>query len=221
MSEMRRLISWLLLALVAVVGLGFAVLGIALAPKNAPLEEAATNTLSAPNYTQILTEKTTQGDQSGFLVWQAPNRLGGYVQSDNKRTYVYVLPSAKGPMEYLTKPVAPGTSTANLTFYRQPYESAALADPTQTYLRYAKRAKVVTSSGNTYTFTLTQTGSTGTPETGKFVYKVNGAYVSQFNLTVANESVQLVISAVGSSPAVSLPAGAKVVVLPATSTPST
>ncbi len=221
MSDLRRLISWLLLALVAVVGLGGAVLGTALAPKNAPLEKAVSNTLAAPSYTQIVTEKTTQGSESYFLVWQAPNRLGGYVQSGNRRTYVYVLPSAKGPMEYQSVTVAADASTEHLTFYRQPIQSAASVDPTKIYLHYAVGAKGVTSSGNTYTFTLTQTGSTGTPETGTFVYTVNGPYISQFNLTVANESVQLVISDVGSSPPVRLPAGAKILPLPTTTSPGT
>ena len=96
MSDIRRTISWLLLVLVAVVGLGGAVLGITGAPKDATLPVAASNTLAAPNYTETVTEKTPQGNQTDQLVWQAPNRLGGYIQSGNKRSYVYVLPSKNG-----------------------------------------------------------------------------------------------------------------------------
>ena len=42
-------------------------------------------------------------------------------------------------------------------------------------------------------------------------YTVTGSFISEFTLDVATSSVQLVISQVGSSPPVVLPAGAKVV----------
>jgi hypothetical protein len=205
MSDLRRLISWLLLVLVAVVGGGAAVVGVLQSPNNVALKEAVTNTLAAPNYSQVVTESTPQGKQTDYLVYQAPDRLGGYVQSGNKRTYVYVI----GTEEYQSLTVAANTSTKHLTFYKQQSEAAADLDPAHNYLHYATTAKHVTNSGNMYTFKLTESGQTGT-----FVYTVSGKYISEFSLTVKGSSVQLVISQVGSSPPVALPVGAKVVKAP-------
>jgi hypothetical protein len=220
MSDARRLISWLLLVLVGVVGVGAAVLGVSQAPKTNALVTAVNNTRNAPNYTQVVSEKTPQGSQTDYLVWQAPDRLGGYSESGGKRTYVYVLPSATGPVEYQSITQAASGSTKHLLFYRQPGESAELLNPAYNYLQYALDAKNVTHSGNTYTFTLTQTSAQG-KETGTFVYTVNGSYVSQFDLTVETSSVRMVISAVGSSPPVNLPPGSRVVSLPAGATSGT
>ncbi len=208
MNDGRQTISWLLLVMVAVVGGGAAVLGVSQSPHNVPLQEAVDNTLAAPNYTQIVTESTPQGQHTDFLVYHAPDRLGGYVQSGNKRTYVYVI----GNVEYQSLTVAANASTKHLVFYRQQSQGAEALDPAHTYLHYATAAKHVTSSGGTHTFTLTQSGETGT-----FVYTVSGQYISEFSLTVKTASVQLVISQVGTSPPVALPSGAKVVAAPSSS----
>jgi hypothetical protein len=205
MNDPRRLIGWLLLGLLSAVGLGGAILGISLAPKNASLDEAASNTLAAPNYSEVVTETTAQGSQSDYLVYQAPGRLGGYIQSGKKRTYVYVI----GSVQYQSVSVAANASTKHLVFYQQASQPASVLDPAHNYLRYANQAKNVTKEGSTYTFVLHQKGQTGT-----FVYTVNGKYISSFNLTVQNASVHLVISQVGTSPPVKLPAGSKVIGLP-------
>jgi hypothetical protein len=211
MSDLRQLIAWLLVGLVAVVGAGAAVLGVAQAPKNVPLHEAIDNTLAAPNYTEVLTEVAAQGKQTEYLVFQSPDRLGGYVQSGNKRTYVYVI----GNVEYQSLTVDANAPTSHLTFYKQASAGAKALDRAHIYLPYASQAKHVTQSGSTYTFTLTKAGQTGT-----FVYTVNGQYVSEFLLTVQAASVHLVISQVGTSPPVELPAGAKIVSAPATGSPA-
>ena len=211
MSDLRQTISWLLLVMVAIVGGGAAVLGISQAPKNVPLQEAVDNTLAAPNYSQVVTESTAQGKQTDYLVYQAPDRLGGYVQSGNKRTYVYVI----GTEEYQSLTVAANASTKHLTFYKQQSQGAAALDPAHNYLHYTTQAKHVTQSGNNYSFTLTQSGQTGT-----FTYTVSGQYVSEFTLRVKSASVHLVISQIGSSPPVALPAGAKVVGVPTSSSPA-
>jgi hypothetical protein len=219
MTDLRRLIAWLLLALVGVVGLGGAVLGVSLSPDNATLSQAVANTKAASSYTQVVTEKTTSGDQDDTLVWQAPNRLGGYIESGSKRTYVYVLPSTTGSsFEYQSLTVTPATPTRRLVFYRQASESATLLNPAYRYLSYASEGKHIVHSGNTYSFTLSQTSSQG-KETGTFVYTVSGQYISQFDLTVQGASVHLVLSDIGSSPPVNLPKGAKVVAAPTTGTP--
>jgi hypothetical protein len=217
MSDLRRTITWLILVLVGVVGLAGALLGVSQAPS--ALSIAVANTKAASSYTQVVTEKTPQGDQTDYLVWQAPDRLGGYIQSGNRRTYVYVLPAPSGSVEYQSITVPVATATRHLVFYRQASQSAALLDPAHNYLQYASRAKHPTTSGSTYFFTLTQTTASGT-ETGHFAYTVahtdSGQYISQFGLAVQGASVHMVISAVGSSPLVQLPAGARVVATPTT-----
>jgi hypothetical protein len=215
MTNTRRSLGWLLLGLVAVVGVGGAILGIALSPKTATLATAVTNTLAAPNYSLVVTEKTPQGNQTDNLVWEAPNRLGGYIQSGKKRTYVYVLPSGSGSAEYQSLTVSATAPTRHLVFYRQASQSAAALNPAHNYLLYANDARHLTLTGNTYSFTLTQTSTTG-KETGTFAYTVSGQYVSLFNLTVGTSSVHMVISDIGSSPSVNLPAGSKVVTSPST-----
>jgi len=208
MNDLRGTISWLLLVLLGVVGAGGAVLGITEAPKNVPLHEAVDNTLNAPNYSEVVTESTAQGTQTDYLTYQAPDKLGGYVENGSKRTYVYVI----GSVEYQSLTVSANASTKHLVFYRQTSQGATTIDPVHNYLRYAKTAThVTTTAGGTSTFTLSQDGETGT-----FVYMVSGKYVSEFNLSVKAASVHLVISQVGTSPPVALPAGAKVVKAPAT-----
>jgi hypothetical protein len=206
MNHGRNLTSWLLLGLLTLLALGGAVLGIAQAPKNVPLKQAVNNTLAAANYSEVLTEDTPQGKQTDYLVYQAPDRLGGYIQSGSKRTYVYVI----GKVEYQSLTVANNASTDHLVFYRQAGQGAKALDPAHGYLPYAKQAKDVQQSGDSYSFTLEETTAQG-KQSGKFVYTVSGSYVSEFTLNVASSSVQLVISQVGSSPPVMLPAGAKVV----------
>jgi hypothetical protein len=210
MNDLRGTISWLLLVLLGAVGAGAAVLGISQAPKNAPLAEAVSNTRSAPNYSEVVTESAAQGTQTDYLTFESPDKLGGYVQSGSKRTYVYVI----GNVEYQSLTVSTTASTKHLVFYRQASQGATTVDPAHSYLRYARTAKHVTSSGSTYTFTLTQDGETGT-----FVYTVSGSYISEFSLKVKAASVHLVISQVGTSPPVALPAGSKVVKAPATKLP--
>jgi hypothetical protein len=207
----RTTLGWLLLVLLAVVGAGGAVLGVSQAPRNVPLAEAVPNTLGAASYSEVLTESTPQGKQADYLVYQAPDRLGGYVQSGNMRRYVYVI----GASEYQSLTVKAGTPPEHLVFYKQPGSGAAALDPAHSYLRYAEGAKDVKQSGSQYTFTLTQSG-----QTGVFVYTVSGKYVSEVTLTVGSASVQLVISQVGTSPPVNLPAGSKVITSSSTGTGS-
>jgi hypothetical protein len=203
MSDTRNLTSWLLLGLLTAVGAGAAVLGVAQSPTTAPLQQAVTNTLSASNYSEVVTEKTSRGTQTDYLVYQAPDRLGGYIQSGNKRTYVVAI----GTFVYQSLTVTSNASTAHLTFYRQQSQGARLLDPAYTYLQYAKQGKNITRSGDTYSFSLTNSSK----QTGAFSYTVTGQYISEMSLVVGTSSVRLDISLVGSSPAVTLPAGAKVV----------
>lgn len=202
MSGFRHLLAWLLLLVLVLVGAGAAVLGVVQSPTNAPLLQAVTNTLSAANYSQVLVENTNQGQQSDYLTFQAPDRLGGYIESGNQRTYVYVI----GSYQYQSLTVPSGSTPSHLVFYRQASQGAVALDPAHGYLPYATQAKHPSQSGGTYSFTLTKNGQTGT-----FTYTVNGQYVSEFTLSVPHASVRLDISDVGTSPPVKLPAGSRVV----------
>ncbi len=197
--------AWLLLGLLVAVGAGGAVLGVVQSPTNVPLQQAVDNTLTAPNYSEVLTESTPEGKQTDYLTYQAPDRLGGYIQSGDKRTYVYVI----GPLEFQSLTVSTNSSTKHLIFYKQSSQGAQALDPVHGYLAYASHGKNVQQSGNTYSFSLTKSG-----QTGKFAFTVSGQYMSEVMLNVQSASVQLVISQVGTSPRVQLPAGSRVVTSP-------
>jgi hypothetical protein len=202
MSDSKNITAWLLLVLLAVAGGGFAVLGIV--QSHVPLDQAVSNTTSADGYTEVFSQNTAQGKETEHLVYQAPDRLGGYDVSGNKRTYVVII----GTKAYESLTVAANAPTSHLTFYEQTVPGAKGFDPTQLYLPYAKQATNVKSNGGTYAFTLTQMG-----QVGAFVYEVSGWHVSHMTLAVpaAKASVHLAISQVGTSPPVGLPPGAKVV----------
>ena len=219
MSNARNLTGYLLLGLLTVVGVGGAVLGLALAPDNVALPQAVTNTLGSSSYSEVLTENTPQGNQVEYLTYQAPDRLGGYVQSGNKRTYVFVI----GTTGFQSLTVPANGSHQHLVFYKQTSQGAKAFDPAHLYLPYAtqKGQSNVQKSGGTTSFELTKSG-----QTGNFSFTVSGQYVSAFNLDVKSSTgqpatVQLLISQVGTAPPVKLPAGSKVVVTPTTGTSGT
>ena len=210
MNDLRQTISWLLVALVGVVGAGAAVLGISQAPSNVSLNKAVVNTLAAPNYNEVITQVGPQGTQTDYLTYVAPSTLGGYIDAAGKRTYVYVI----GTTEFQSLPVSSSNPPKVLTFYKQQGPGAKAVDPARHYLTFATTAKNITHSGSAYSFDLTQQG-----QTGHFVYTVTGRYISDMMLSVSTSSVHVVISQVGSAPQVTLPKGAKIIKLPATRTP--
>ena len=171
------------------------------AAKTASLKQAVTNTLSASNYSEVVGQNAPQGKQTDHVRYQAPDRLGGYIQSGSKRTYVYVI----GSTQYQSQAVPNNTSTKQLTFHQQASTGATALDPAHGYLPYANQAKHPTRSGDTYSFKLKQGGKTGI-----FTYTVKGQYVSTFTLRVSSSSVRLDISAVGTSPPVTLPTGSNI-----------
>ncbi len=198
------MIGWLLLVLLAVVGGGAAALGVVQAPKSVPLEQAVNNTLSATNYSEVLTETTQKGSQTDYLTFESPDRLGGYIQAGDKRFYIYVIDGT----EYQSLTVSPGTPPDHLVFYDHPSQVAADFDPAHGYLPFAGQGKNIQQSGTTYSFSLAEDGGKQ-----RFVFTVTGKYVSEVTLDVEapSASLQLLISQVGTSPPVALPSGAKLV----------
>lgn len=206
------MIGWLLLVLVAVLAAGGAALGVTQAPKQASLQQAVKNTLGASNYTSDVLESSSQGTQTQHLVFQAPSRLGGYVDSGSVRVYVAVIDG----FEYQSTQVTQSSSTAHLTFQKQTSQPASSYDPVHEYVALAKNAKNVHQKGDTYTFTVTQQG-----QTASFTATVIGQYLSALTISATGAQLSLTVSSVNSSPPVTLPSGAKVVATPTTTVPPT
>ncbi len=200
--DARQGLGWLLVGMVVAVTAGAAALGVSQAPNTAQLTDAVANTLSAPNYNEVATEQTPQGSETAYLTYEAPDRLGGFVESGGRRTYVVFI----GHFEYQSVTVSAGASTKHLTFYRQSIAGGSAADPAHTYLKLASEGTNQKQSGNTTTMSLNQAGQTVT-----LSYTVSGQYVAQFKGSGQGATVNLVISQVGNAPPVKLPAGAKVV----------
>ncbi len=202
----RNLVGWLLLVLVAAVAVGAAVLGVTEAPRQASLRQAVDNTLGASSYTEDISHATPQGTETLHLVFQAPDRLGGYIQLGNARSYVFVV----GSTQYQSATVTPGTSTRGLTFYKHLGTPARSNDPLAAYLAdYVRPAAVVHRDGTRYRVTVVKSGQTGT-----FVTTVSGSYVAELSVRAPGLADDIVVSSVGSSPPVRLPAGARVLPAP-------
>jgi hypothetical protein len=207
MNGPQRFVPWLLLLLLVVLAGGGATLGVLQSPTQADLHQAVANTLAAPNYTSDSVLAQSGGaTESQHLVWQAPNRLGGYVQSQGRRSYVAVI----GGFEFQSSPISPTASTAHLTFVRQASQPASSYDPVRNYLALLQRATQVHQSGGTSTFVL--------DEQGQVLHgsvTVVGQYVDALRIAGGGASVGVTISSVGSSPPVALPSGAKISTSPA------
>jgi hypothetical protein len=200
MSGPQRLIPWLTLVMLTVVAVAGAVVGIEQAPEQATLKQAVTNTLDAPDYTSTVSTSSAAA-QSQNLVYQAPDRIGGYVDTGTRRIYVAVI----GSVEYQSTQVSTSRSSANLTFIKEASQPARSYDPVQGYLPYVAKGTDVTRDGDVYSFTVTQQG-----QTAKFTLTVSGQYVSLLTIATSGTTITLAISDVGTSPAVTLPPGAKV-----------
>ena len=162
------------------------------------------NTLKAPNYTEVLVQKTTQGNETADLVYQAPDRLSAILSAAGHKTYLFII----GTKEYVavtTKANAPVPTK----FYTQASAGVQSVDPAQQYLRYWNQGKS-TTNGSVTTVILTQGGQKET-----LVYTVTGNYVSHFHVSIPGSgSIDLAISAVGSSPPVALPKGYTITTTP-------
>jgi hypothetical protein len=201
MDKNRNLLGWLLLGLVGAVGLGGAVLGIALAPGNAGLTQAATNTRTASGYTEVIVQNTSQGSQSARFQYRAPDHLGGFVQSGAQRTYIFVI----GQNEYQSVTVSARSGSRHLLIYRQPGAGAKNVDPAQQLLALVADAKHVTNDGDLYSFEVTKQGTTG-----HLTAVVTGNYVTSMTVQVQTETETLHLSDVGTLPDIHLPSGARI-----------
>ena len=202
---MRKYLSFVLLGVLTIVGLGGAVVGAVQSSSGTDLGQAVTNTLKASNFSEDLVEKTPQGNQTASLVFESPDRLGGWLQSAGRRTYLVII----GSTEYISVTQSAKSAKVPLVYYSQQTTGAVAVDPAHTYLPYYDKGPS-TRSGSVTTVTLTQGG-----QTEHLTFTVTGNYVSAFRAVTPGGTIQLAISKVGTSPAVALPAGARTVKSPA------
>jgi hypothetical protein len=203
---MRKYLAFALLGILTLVGGGFAVAGAVQSTSSTSLGQAVKNTLKAPNYTEDLTEKTPQGSQQANLVFQSPDRLGGWLSSSGRKTYLFII----GTKEFIAV-TRSASATPPTKFYTQRTTGAAAVDPAHTYLPYWKcnprpgapqQVCPSTQNGSVTTVTLKQGGQTET-----LTYTVSGNYVSNFKAVTPGGTIELAISRVGTSPKVMLPKG--------------
>lgn len=206
MPDSRNALGWLLLGLLGAVTAGGAILGVSQSPGTASLSQAVTNTLNAPSYREVFTETVVEGSETGYFTYQAPDRLGGYVENAGRKTYRYI----QGSTEYSSVTVSKGSSTAHLVFYRQHTLSPIQdLDPVLFYLGLEQKGRVLSRSGNTYSVLVHNGGQTGTID-----YTVSGQYIGRFTIEAQQTSVVVTVSDVGNAPAPGLPPGARIIGLP-------
>ena len=170
-SDMRKYLAFLLLGILTLVGAGRRPPSASCRRRAAQrCSQAVKNTLGASNYTEDLVEKTPQGNQTAHLVYQAPDRLGGWLLSAGRKTYLYII----GTTEYIASASRPSAPIAEDLLHpadhRAPRPSTRPTPTSRTTTRASPRAGSVT------TVTLTQGSQTET-----LTYTVTGNYVSAFN----------------------------------------
>jgi hypothetical protein len=206
---MRKYLSFVLMGILTLVGLGAVAIGIVQAQSGTSLGQAQKITLGSTSYSEYLVEKTPQGNQTASLVYQAPDRLGGWLQSAGRRTYLVII----GSKEYISVTRPASAKGTPLTFYTQQTTGAQAVDPAHTYLPYwnchGAPTCPTTRSKSTTTVTLSQGG-----QTEHLHYTVTGNYVSNFSASTPGGTISLDISKVDDSPAVALPKGSKVIAFP-------
>jgi hypothetical protein len=195
---MRKYLAILLLGILTLVGAGGAAVGAVQAQSGTAIGQAVKNTLGASNYTESLVEKTPQGNQTAHLVYQAPDRLGGWLLSAGRKTYLFII----GTTEYIAVSQS-ASAPMPTTFYTQQTTGAQAVDPAHTYLPYYDKGKS-TRNGAVTTVVLTQGNQKET-----LTYTVTGNFVSEFKATTPGGTIDLGISNLGSSPSVQLPQGYK------------
>lgn len=205
MTGTRRLTSYYLLGLLSVWALAGLVLGIVLQPTHGGLQGAVDSTLGASNYTEDLQAVTTQSNQTEHLVFESPDKLGGYLERGSRRQYVFIL----GDTVYQSSVASSSTPADKLVFQSsattQP-NAAVANDPVQSDLQIVKAATNVRRNGDVYSFTKTSQG-----QAELFQVTLAGQYVSNIRVSAPKVGhVNLAISSIHSSPSVQLPAGATV-----------
>jgi hypothetical protein len=216
MTDARRTLSWLLLALVAVVTAGGAFLGVYYSPSQpvTSLKLAAKSTGAATSYTEDLKQtSTTNGVGQLHLVLQAPDRAIGFQQATGQRLYFVVIKNTV----YQTTPIK---ITNSVTVHHFTVEHATnpipQVDPLPSYLALVNRAKDVHRNGEVYSFSL----ATNTGGKAKLQYTVTGDYVTNIAVSIAGSVTNINVTKINTSPSISVPAKS-LIISGAPTTPTT
>jgi hypothetical protein len=215
MTDARRTLSFLLLALVGVVTAGGAFLAVYYAPSQpaTSLNLAAKSTGAATSYTENLKQaSTTQGTGQLHLVLQAPSRLAGYEQSTGRRSYLVVVNNTV----YQTVATKITSSISHLRFtVKHVANPIPQVDPLPSYLVLVPRAKAIHRNGAVYSFSL----DTNTGTKAQLHYTVTGDYVSKIVVNIPGSATTIDVTRINSSPPIKIPA--KSSISSATTTPTT
>ncbi|HEX4218086.1 MAG TPA: hypothetical protein VHZ02_06955 [Acidimicrobiales bacterium] len=217
MTDTRRVLSWLLLALVGVVTAGGAFLGVYYAPSQpvTSLKLAAKSTGAASSYTEDLKQKsTTNGVGQLHLVLQAPDRAVGFQQATGQRLYFVIV----NDTVYQTTPTKISSSvTVHHFTVQHATNPIPQVDPLPSYLTLVSRAKDIHHDGAVYTFPL----ATNTGGKALLHYTVTGEYVSKIVVDIAGSVTTINVTKINSSPPIKVPAKSSIVsgTTPTTTTP--
>ena len=184
MTDARRTLSWMLLALVAVVTAGGAFLGVYYSPSQpvTSLKLAAKSTLAATSYTEDLKQtSSTNGVGQLHLVLQAPDRAIGFQQATGQRLYFVINKDTV----YQTVPTKI-SSSVTVHHFRVEHATNPIPqiDPLPSYLNLVNRAKAVNRNGAVYSFSL----ATSTGGNAQLHYTVTGDYVSKIVVDIPARS---------------------------------
>ncbi|HEY1467007.1 MAG TPA: hypothetical protein VGF11_08120 [Acidimicrobiales bacterium] len=215
MTDARRTLSWLLLALVAVVTAGGAFLGVYYSPSQpvTSLKLAAKSTGAATSYTEDLKRvSTANGVAQLHLVLQAPDRAIGFERATGRQLYFVVINNTV----YQTVPTKITNSVTVHHFnVQQASNPLAQLDPLPSYLDLVNRAKAIHQNGDVYSFSL----ATNTGTKAQLHYTVTGDYVSKIVVDIAGSDTTINVTKINSSPPIVAPT--KSLISSGTTTPTT
>ena len=206
MTDARRILSWLLLTLVAAVTAGGAFLAVWYAPSQpaTSLSLAAKSTKVASSYTENLKQvSTTNGVGQLHLVFQAPSRAAGFQQATGQRLYFVVV----GDTVYQTTPTKISKSIT-VHHFRVVHAANALSqvDPLSSYLALVSQAKGLHQNGSVFSFSV-PTSSGGKAQ---LRYTISGEFVSKIQVNIPGATTQIDVTRINTSPPVKVPAKSSV-----------
>lgn len=215
MTDARRTLSWLLLALVAVVTAGGAFLGVYYSPSQpvTSLKLAAKSTGAATSYTEDLKQvSTVTGGGQLHLVLQAPDRAIGFQQATGQRLYFVVIKNTV----YQTVPTK---ITNSVTVHHFTVEHAVnpipQVDPLPSYLNLVNQAKAIHQNGAVYSFSV----PINTGGKAQLHYTVTGDFVTKIVVDARGSVTTIDVTKINTSPPISVPA--KSLIISGTTTPTT
>jgi hypothetical protein len=204
MDNSRGTAAWVMLGCVAVIAAIAGYLGWHQSPKEAipttTVSAASANTLAATSYSEVYVVSQPGQRITFHVLYQAPDKLSYYSDSQNQRRYVIFA----GSTQYVSQAVSSGSTHVVLHYCKvgvQPSEQ----DPAQLYLSPSNISRTplqYTYTGGVYTFAVPTTQGPVAPA----FYRVEGPYITQFGAKTSAESWQLALTDINHAPPVTVPA---------------